>query len=226
MIHQLTHNNKNMEYKIIVARFKENINWLSPIMDKCIIYNKGPKLNLLNEIPLKNVGRESHTYLHYIINNYNNLPDIVIFTQGNISDHISHNHQNQPSTYLLSLLQECLNSKLGKSIPKAQYYGNNRGPWRPDFNENDRRSRFLLNNGNCPYKNKIYISFRKWFKKYIKRDYPDDAKIYKNGLFAVNKQLILKNPCSYYKKLLSNVNHDVNPVEGHFMERSWFYIFY
>jgi len=62
-----------MSYKIIVSRYNENIDWLSAEMNNCIIYNKGISLGISNEIMLQNVGRESETYLHYIITNYNNL---------------------------------------------------------------------------------------------------------------------------------------------------------
>jgi hypothetical protein len=34
-----------------------------------------------------NVGRESETYLHHILNHYENLPEFVVFLQGNPFDH-------------------------------------------------------------------------------------------------------------------------------------------
>jgi len=76
-----------MSYKIIVSRYNENIEWLNGERSNCIVYNKGDSLQIENEIMLKNVGRESETYLHYIITNYDNLPDVVVFTQARISDH-------------------------------------------------------------------------------------------------------------------------------------------
>ena len=57
-----------MQYKIVVARYNENIDWLKSEMNNCIIYNKGNKLNIPNEIMLENVGRESEKYLNFIIN--------------------------------------------------------------------------------------------------------------------------------------------------------------
>ena len=76
-----------MSYKIIVARYNENIEWLNSEMDNCIICNKGPLLNIDNEILLHNVGRESDSYLNYIIKYYNELPSVLVFTQAIISDH-------------------------------------------------------------------------------------------------------------------------------------------
>ena len=103
-------------YLIVVARYNEDIAWLTPVMDHCVIYNKGSPLDLTNEIPLQNVGRESHTYLHHIIENYDTLTDIVIFTQARISDHRGSNS----SRYLLNMCKEAI--QRGKSIPLIVNY--------------------------------------------------------------------------------------------------------
>jgi hypothetical protein len=94
----------NNEFKItmIVARYKENIKWLNKIIteqeykhiDNIIIYNKSDepydyliksdKIKILN---VENRGREGGTYLDYIIENYNNFPNNLIFTQANPFEH-------------------------------------------------------------------------------------------------------------------------------------------
>ena len=96
-----------MSYIIVVARYNENIEWLNSEMSNCIIFNKGEKLDLNNEIFLENVGRESETYLSYIISNYNNLPDVVVFTQARISDHVGSDDVN----YLIQIKNQALNLK-------------------------------------------------------------------------------------------------------------------
>ena len=76
--------------QIVVSRFNEKVDWLLPYKDITIIYNKGEYVKILqnfNYIELENIGRESHTYLYHIINNYNNLSDKTIFFQGKINDH-------------------------------------------------------------------------------------------------------------------------------------------
>lgn len=71
---------------MVVARYNENLNWLKPVPWDYIVYNKGednlPKW-VKNEIKLPNIGREAHTYLTFIIDNYDNLPDYTVFLQGN-----------------------------------------------------------------------------------------------------------------------------------------------
>ena len=67
--------------------------------------------------------------------------------------------------------------------------------------------------------------FIDWFKENININYPNPIHIYPNAIFAVKKELILNKPLEYYKKLILEVNHHINPTEGHFFERSWYYIF-
>ena len=209
-----------MSYKIVVARYNENIDWLKH--DKnVIIYNKNKnnKLNLPNEIMLENVGRESETYLNYIINNYHKLPDIVVFTQARIADHRGRDDIN----YLLYMKNQAYLH--GKSYPIIIHTKtNNKSCWDNDWNLNNDGSYYLEN---CYLNNKPII-FEDWFKKHIffnKDNYPQPFCVYANGLFAVRKELILRHPVEYYKYLIGLVNHHVDPAEGHFFERSWFYIF-
>ena len=98
-----------MSYIIVVARYNENIEWLNNEMENCIIYNKGNKLNIKNEIMLENVGRESESYLQYIIKNYHNLPDVIVFTQAKISDHKFINPKNlNDINYIINIKNEAL----------------------------------------------------------------------------------------------------------------------
>ena len=102
----------SISYKIIVARYNEDVSWFESEKDNCIIYNKGDSLGIENEIMRENIGRESETYLHYIITNYDSLPDVVCFTQANISDHSFHRGKNDIN-YLLELIEQAKHN--GKS---------------------------------------------------------------------------------------------------------------
>lgn len=207
-----------MSYKIVVARYNESIEWLNSEIHNCLIYNKGEKLNVENEIMLNNIGRESETYLNYIITNYDNLPDVVVFTQAKISDHIDENKDD--ISYLLKLKEQAFNNN--KSTPNVIYpYLHNQKWWGNKWNINDDGSYALQNN----YLNNMPIIFEDWFKQHINPIYPNPIFIYANGIFAVKKELILNNPIDYYKKLILQVNHHINSTEGHFFERSWYYIF-
>ena len=75
---------------IVVARYEEDISWVKNIPEnlytRIIIYNKGGEAEF--DLPksivktLPNFGRESHTYLHHVIENYDSLADITFFLPG------------------------------------------------------------------------------------------------------------------------------------------------
>ena len=73
-----------MKTELVIARYNEDVSWTTVIDNPdivCTIYNKGQPINL-PYVQLPNIGRESHTYLHHIIENYNNLADVTVFCQG------------------------------------------------------------------------------------------------------------------------------------------------
>jgi hypothetical protein len=70
-----------MELTVVICHFKEDLSWVKDIKHKVVIYNKNPEHNNLYEINLPNVGFDTIVYLKYIIDNYDNLPDYVCFSQ-------------------------------------------------------------------------------------------------------------------------------------------------
>lgn len=76
----------NYTSEVVVARYAENIDWISTLNKPVTIYNKGNNLNI-PFIKLENEGRESQTFLHHIVKNYNNLKDVTFFLQGNPFEH-------------------------------------------------------------------------------------------------------------------------------------------
>jgi hypothetical protein len=81
------------ELEIVIVRYNEDIALFSPFNNNLVIYNKGDDdinslINQNNIIKCDNIGREGGTYLKYIIDNYYDLPNYIIFTQANISEYI------------------------------------------------------------------------------------------------------------------------------------------
>jgi hypothetical protein len=75
--------NSTPNIHLVVAKFRENINWVFGTGLPFTIYNKDPDCKEEQFITLLNIGREAHTYLHYVVTNYNCLPDYVFFSEGN-----------------------------------------------------------------------------------------------------------------------------------------------
>lgn len=80
---------KTIQY--VIAHYNEDINWVYPYASQAHVYHKG-SLDAAPDLfagwtKLPNVGREGHTYLVHIINNYHLLADVTLFLQGRIADH-------------------------------------------------------------------------------------------------------------------------------------------
>ena len=79
------------QINIVISRYNEDLTWLHPFVSdfKITVYNKGleltnPRFNKIIKLP--NIGRESHTILYHIVNNYDSLDKYLIFLQGKIDD--------------------------------------------------------------------------------------------------------------------------------------------
>ena len=70
-----------MTTKVVISKYNEDVNWVKDIKYETIIYDKSNN-PIEGSIPRPNIGREAETLLYYIIEHYNNLPDITIFLQG------------------------------------------------------------------------------------------------------------------------------------------------
>ena len=202
---------------LIISRYNEDLEWLKKYNDfKITVYNKGYKLQdkpFYQVINLENKGRESHTWLYHIVKNYNNLDEINIFLQGKIDDLNCMAYKN-PNDYLMRI------DKYGFEVSRYGLLG----PFHWDWNVNiDKDFRYK----NQWEKNEISrssIGFRNFSKKLFPNIPLFVATSY-SGCFAVKKEIIHQHNIDFYKDLLDILSQHKNPIEGHYMERLWCYIF-
>ena len=188
-------------YEFVIAHFDEDLDWLAPVANHCHIYDKGgqviPRFEYRHWEALPNVGREGHTYLHHIINNYDYLADITVFLQGslerekkmgrsyhNISDYITMAKQNE------------------FSCSKNQNYSN--------WNYTSRRAP---------------ITFGMFWQQIFGYPHPQSIELCFGGCFSVTRERIREHSIEFYKKLISHLDSKPNPCEGQYMERLWKFVF-
>jgi len=208
---------------ICVARYNETIDWL--LWRNSIVYNKGndidPRLRdrLHAFIQLENVGREAGTYLTHIIRNYDNLSQITVFVQGRIKDHV----RIAETSFIKMIVSQARENGFSnqRMITNTDH---NHPHWGKEWNKNYLGGTEWYKQNE--YNSNVHVTFNEWFENMIEMPYPDrEINLYPNAIFAVDKDHILSRPKSYYQKLLDNVNWHSDPVEAHFLERSWYYIF-
>jgi len=176
-----------MVVSIVVARYIEDIEWTKQFPD-VIVYNKGSELP--NTIPLKNVGREGHTYYQHICENYHALADHTIFLQGNPFDH-SPNVISNISKYIRGTGDEF--EFLSETIHTCNLTGCSYHPGLPLVGTYEKLFGRRLN----------YMEFQ----------------FGAGAQFIVSKQRILQKPIEFYQRIVDMLQNDVNPIEGFVIER-------
>jgi len=218
---------KNKNQEIVISRYNEKLQWINqkpfnkhPI----VIYNKGINeyyeinQNVVKRVNIPNVGRESHTYLYHIINNYDNLADVTIFLPGSIDLHHKYNRAKQMIEKVEETNCTVFSAVYEANIVKTQF----------NFTLDNYLSSHINNkeiNQNATIQKSNIRPYGKWFEQTFidgeKNEYVSYC-----GIFSISKNNILQKPKSYYEKLLNELNTHHNPEVGHYIERSWYAIFY
>ena len=194
------------DYAVVVAPFKKDTSWIpGHAPSNVIVYNKGgshpPLPTGYTVVDLVNVGRESHTYLTYILQHYDRLPEVVHFTTAGLDDKLDSVDFVDIEAYSRNTTRAKFCHGLTSDGHISYYLGEYTGP----------------SNEAGPA----------WFARCVDPivDLKDDIDIWYGSIFSVRRENILSRPRSYYEGLLQQLQCHTNPEIGHFMERSWFYIF-
>lgn len=203
------------KFEIVVARYRENVDWIAPYRDLVTVYTKCAECtapDAARVVPLPNVGRESHTYLRHVIDNYDTLSDNTLFTQCGIYEHDTHS---------IHEYMECADKHLfhitnfGTIYAKDRKYGylKHKGKWLDEYNRGD-----ML---------RETMTFQQWWHKYVRKTLPhiNRFKFSHGAIFSVTKSKIIENSIEYYESLIQSVDQHKNPESGHYFERAWYYIF-
>lgn len=192
----------------VIARYNESLDWLPGILDnfsgcKCTVYNKGDDIfghKSYSIITLKNVGRESETYLNHIIRNYSIIDEeITIFLQGYPFDHCPE---------LLSGIKNAL-----ENITYGLFF------------QNIGFHKIKIENFVPTYHPSIEKELKDTFKELELGDPPKEFYFTAGAMFLVKKKAILNKPKSFYTKAISMVNDEIGPIRGYCFERLWSLIF-
>ena len=203
------------DYEIVVAHYNEDLKWLLPYADHARVYDKGgnKSSSMATKVKkweiLSNVGRESHSYLYHIINNYDCLANATIFGQGRLTDHARWN-DNEVKKFIDGA------NKQGIYVQKSHGYGNwgrirHLGKWLAMIQSKDMRQ--------------SNITFGEFWKAIFGSPHPFRSVATYGSIFSVSRSRILTHPKSFYENAISFVNDHPNPEEGHYFERMWPAIF-
>jgi len=209
---------------LVVARYEEDISWINSIpkdiYDRVIIYNKGgdAEFNIdRSEVKnLPNYGRESHTYLSHVIDNYDNLADLTFFVPGSawyrddkkqrvlrIVDYL----KNGNKSYIIGHKGDnIINETYNFSIDNWTVTNEANRQKNPDTS--------LVPSQERPLRN--------WFNKRFPSEQLSCVTF--TGILVASREDIQKRPIEFYRGLLAEHSH-TNPEVVHYSERVWKNIF-
>lgn len=236
-------NQIDKEHTFVIARYREDVNWVRYLPGKVIIYNKGnDSLSIdnlrgnISIINLPNLGREGHTYFHHIIENYDKLTERVTFLQGRPFDH---------SPDLLELC--CMGKEFDDVQSLSTWYKNDHKesiPSKPIINLN---LRYLNGARFATYPMNILGEFTEWkdpfwsfgINKYKYSKDPIRSYLEKSNmkdkivgdfhmsiaaLFSARRENIRKNSLQNYKDMMKQLlsSDQQGGFEVYILERIWY----
>ena len=215
--------------QIVVARYREPLKWLENYpFNKCsvIVYNKGDNdefchtSNIIKEIKLPNCGLDVHSFLHHIINNYDNLAEITAFFQGSVD--LPHKYNRAAETIVESV-------RRNTTILACNEIKN----MKEELNDFSVEQYQMAHPSISPTEINVFTvpcnirPFGKWYEALF-GNIKTTHFVY-NHIISIKKEHILRKPKEYYELLMSfvdNMEEGRQPEVVHYFERAWEAIFY
>jgi len=208
---------------IVISHFNEDVQYLDtePFSNfEQVIYTKGDELPKCQKcdkvIHLPNVGVCLHTYLHHIIENYNNLHDVTIFLPGSCLDE----HKKEKTMKTIG--------KVNETQTSVFYINDEDTKVLRDFKIDEYTTTNPKNqqkNGDKYVRLSDIRPFGQWHDAYFP-GIEMGNKVNYGGIFAVSKEHIQQRSLESYKELINQINRDKNEETGHYFERALLSVFH
>ncbi len=189
--------------KYILSRYNHDISWLKDYTDDYVIYDRS-EIPVKEAIVMPNIGSDIYDKLTYIIDNYDNLPDIAIYTKANIFKYISKGEFDliKDNKTFTPILTQNHPVREGVSYYKDGMY-------------------YEINNSDYIKMHPTrHFNLFPDFAKAIGIDSPKYLPFAPGSNYIIPRENILKHSRDFYVKLRSYLMAEGYPGEAMFLERS------
>lgn len=218
-----------MTKELIVSKYNKDISWLHQINNnininvyrKDGIFNKVSENININTHYIDNIGREMYSYFYHILNNYNNLSDILIFSQDDPFDHVENYIDiiNSNTEFFNKNCCMCMEEFWG-------FHWNSIGTmWDMPISKQFQGKVLVCQSNGLPHADPaIYnLDLNKVWDVLFDCSPPSEYEFIPGAHFIVTKKLIQSRPKTFYQKLLSLLEEEHNMPWT--LERLIIYIF-
>lgn len=223
-----------MTTDLVISAYKDSLGWVAPLRAsgcKVWVYSKWEGTNPeamervicpegLSLFHLPNVGKNDHTYLHHIVENYDSLADWTVFTPDGPHDHLC-------GASMADALTPADSLRVPRLYRVRDWGADGRLRWKDYAEIADRNGTNWADRYASGKITPAELSFVEWARKYVgyDPDGPDWPGYQPGGILAVPKRAITYLPRAFYERLREQLSHAVEPETGHYLERLWTVIF-
>lgn len=190
----------------VVSRYNHDISWLADYSNDIVLYDRSEKLMEKGAIIVPNIGSDIYDKFTYIIDNYDNLPDIAVYTKANLFKYISREEFDKVKD----------NTKFTPLLTKNHVVYEPVCRYTKDGLYEEINNYWYLNSHPAKYFNEIVDFF-----KMNERDYNQFAP---GSNYILPKENILKHPKEVYEQLRSYLGWAVYPGDAQLLERNLYYL--
>jgi len=200
--------------KYVVSRYNHEYDWLKDYTDDVVMYDRSTEPVFLGSsgttIIVPNIGTDLYDKFTYIIDNYDNLPDVAVYTKCNLFKYMPKEEfnlvkNNKTFTPLLTKHHKSYSDDRG---PVCWYDKNGMFHERNDF-------WYLM-----PHPAKFAPKIIEFFKM----DQRFDNAFAPGSNYILTRENILKHPKNVYEELRSYLDWDVYPGDAQLLERNLYYL--
>lgn len=189
---------------VVLSVYNNDVSWIKDYTNNYVLLNAGEPIEGVRQVP--HVGYNIHAYLTWIVENYDNLPETVMFIKGTIFDKCISREDfdkvcnNKTYTPLLKK-DHHVDGAINKYVD-GMYHEANNSWWFAHF----------------PHKH--VHSYDEFCEKMA---IPKDHFIgfAPGACYIVPKENILKRSKEFYQTLASMMEYDPHPSEAHCVERAF-----
>lgn len=200
----------------VVSQWNNDISWIENYTDDYLIYDKSNTLpESSHVIKCENVGHNLHDIFHYVYNNYENLPELVAFLEGNPWDHCNKEKFDRIIyNEFFTPLESYENAPDHNTAMKCSLAG-----WMEQNNNG-----MIISH---PRREHSKFSTYNQALSYVFKNpyYPQYVKFSPGGMYMVEKTRLIHYPKIFWKNLLDMVSNHQNQPEAYIFERMLWTIF-
>lgn len=188
--------------KFILSRYNHDMSWMEDYPAEYVIYDRSER-PMKGSIKAPNIGSDIYDKFTFIIDNYNNLPQVAIYSKANIFQYTSKKEFDEikDNKTFTPILTQNHKEKEGVCYYKDGIYYEINNNW------------FLI--AHKPKNMETVIEL----KELLGIDTMEYIPFAPGSNYILPKKNILKHSKEHYKKLRSYLDWDIYPGEAQIMER-------